>query len=645
VFLSKLWFFVIAVVAGTAVAIALSMPRPAERATVATEAVRLRRACGVATILLTQNARDRVDLAANFARADAPAGSPRLKLDDILYNASNGQIVSDDAHKTAKSALNYLVDSVSGKKPNFVIAVNRQGLVAARSGIADTEYGDSLAGYHAIDDALDGYLRDDTWLLERKLYRVAASPVIEQREGAYAGAVVLGHEFDKELAERLAENIGAHVGFYANGEAVAASTPAQIHKDVLAAYASWRSSVDLANGDAATDCTQNAQLTIQAGDEAFNVVFARLPGEARMAGAFYAVFIPAPVGVGFGGTLSQITSDDMSFGTFPWLRLGVVFLVCVGAGLGLMYYEGDRPIRGLVRDAVALAQGEAQRLDEMAHKGKAGSIARSINIALDKLERDAKNAKRDLDSLLSPGPGQDSRSATAIPPVGPAGPPLEPFAPPPPSEFRFKDNVARPPARPSAPPARPPGVPDAARARPSASLPPAPPPFELDLPPPRPDLADVNSSIGPAVSARPSDEQVPPPPVSLPFEPSPSRPARSSAPATPRPRAESDFDAPTRVADPNVDLLQQAASDLGGFEPEAAVPAADNREFRKVFDEFSALKRQCGESTDALTYDKFAAKLQRNREALMAKHGCKSVKFQVYIKDGKAALKATPVKS
>ena len=38
------------------------------------------------------------------------------------------------------------------------------------------------------------------------------------------------------------------------------------------------------------------------------------------------------------------------------------------------------------------------------------------------------------------------------------------------------------------------------------------------------------------------------------------------------------------------------------------------------------------------------ADLHDKRIALMDKHGCKTVKFQVYIKDGKAALKASPVR-
>jgi len=45
-----------------------------------------------------------------------------------------------------------------------------------------------------------------------------------------------------------------------------------------------------------------------------------------------------------------------------------------------------------------------------------------------------------------------------------------------------------------------------------------------------------------------------------------------------------------------------------------------------------------------LTLERFEAKLQQNRQSLLERYKCKSVKFQVYIKDGKAAIKATPVK-
>jgi hypothetical protein len=66
-------------------------------------------------------------------------------------------------------------------------------------------------------------------------------------------------------------------------------------------------------------------------------------------------------------------------------------------------------------------------------------------------------------------------------------------------------------------------------------------------------------------------------------------------------------------------------------------------ELRGVFNDFIETKQRCGEPTDGVTYEKFAEKLRANRAQLITKYSCKSVKFQVYIKDGKAALKATPV--
>jgi hypothetical protein len=75
-------------------------------------------------------------------------------------------------------------------------------------------------------------------------------------------------------------------------------------------------------------------------------------------------------------------------------------------------------------------------------------------------------------------------------------------------------------------------------------------------------------------------------------------------------------------------------------------PAAAEEEayFRSVFDEFVELKTRCGEPTAGLTYAKFVEKLRRNKDDLMGKPGTVGVRFSVYVKDGKAALKATPVK-
>ena len=70
----------------------------------------------------------------------------------------------------------------------------------------------------------------------------------------------------------------------------------------------------------------------------------------------------------------------------------------------------------------------------------------------------------------------------------------------------------------------------------------------------------------------------------------------------------------------------------------------EEKHFQEVFRDFVATREKCREPADGLTFDKFKAKLLKNKEQLVTKYQCRTVRFQVYVKDGKAALKATPVK-
>jgi hypothetical protein len=78
----------------------------------------------------------------------------------------------------------------------------------------------------------------------------------------------------------------------------------------------------------------------------------------------------------------------------------------------------------------------------------------------------------------------------------------------------------------------------------------------------------------------------------------------------------------------------------------ASAPKDDERaHFERVFEEYIALRGKCGESTTSVSADKFLAKLKSNRDQLVAKYSCRTARFSVYVKDGKAAIKATPVRS
>lgn len=102
------------------------------------------------------------------------------------------------------------------------------------------------------------------------------------------------------------------------------------------------------------------------------------------------------------------------------------------------------------------------------------------------------------------------------------------------------------------------------------------------------------------------------------------------------PFAGDDDEDATMVGAVPAEVMAQATGE-GAAAPEPA-------EWLTVYDDFVRVKRQCGEATDGLTFEKFAHTLKKNRDALIERHRCKRVKFTVYTKDGRASLKATPVK-
>jgi hypothetical protein len=85
------------------------------------------------------------------------------------------------------------------------------------------------------------------------------------------------------------------------------------------------------------------------------------------------------------------------------------------------------------------------------------------------------------------------------------------------------------------------------------------------------------------------------------------------------------------------DVMAEATGDARAALEEAS-------EWAIVYEEFVRTKRTCGEPTEGLTYDKFALKLAQNRDDLTKRYACKRVKFSVYIKEGHASLKATPIR-
>ena len=92
----------------------------------------------------------------------------------------------------------------------------------------------------------------------------------------------------------------------------------------------------------------------------------------------------------------------------------------------------------------------------------------------------------------------------------------------------------------------------------------------------------------------------------------------------------------TVVAQVPSELLSAAA-------PKPNISNDEDAHYREVYQDFIRMRQRCGEETEQLTYERFVAKLMKNRQQIIDKYNSRSVRFQVYEKQGKAALRAVPV--
>ncbi len=131
-----------------------------------------------------------------------------------------------------------------------------------------------------------------------------------------------------------------------------------------------------------------------------------------------------------------------------------------------------------------------------------------------------------------------------------------------------------------------------------------------------------------------------PPPVGAPMPP----PPRPAPPPPPNVRRAQPVQVDEDEQPTNIGTFASVAK--SGAQPIGTAPAVDEeaQHWREVYEQFLAKKRECGESIENLTFEKFSTTLQKNKEQLVAKTGCRTVRFQVYIKEAKATLKATPVR-
>ena len=587
--LSRVWYLVLAVALGVALAGAFLNKSAASREVEFQLEEQLRRDRVEAELWLRLDARLRLDALAALA--------VESEVRQTLRNSSNNRgTPSPSVRKRLSNKLNVLNTKLEEGKGDMVFAVDAEGEVVATLDKNDmTEQ--RLNKMPLVRDALRGFMRDDVWVFNGDVYRMAARPVFDG--GRYVGAIVHGMAVGDDLARRLGEKLpNATVVFFFGDDVIGAHTGG--------AEAPTRSEVK--NGLAGVIANMSDTEGSVEIDERTRAIASPMRGGAAHARVGYMVGRNGSR-AGLGGLFANTFSEDVA--SLPWWAVIGIPLVLLGLGLFLLYMEHDKGVRVLGKASAALAKNEITGLPTGELRRHYRKIAENINSALYAgvgFKKDAdKRASVNLDHMLS-----STRDSADTGYFG--------FAHEAPTARRSsvdedegiesKTVIAKP-ALPGEPAGddKTNGVPTSRPGRSHSSRPPAP---------------------------TPRHRQAPATKAAKDLTPSPDDP-----PTRPRAIVDEfdddgfgDTEESTQVTHIPQKLLEESN------------PAEQGEEahFREVFDKFVATQKECGGPVAGLSFDKFVSKLHAAREQVMKRHNAASVRFTVYVKEGRAALKASPVK-
>lgn len=613
--LTKLWLFLLSLLCGLAALLVVALDPELQRREVATQSQTVARAQKISSQFLENQAHQLVQAAVQMS-GDAV-------LQTSLSELARGQGELPILHETAQGALRRLVSPLS---LSLALVTDARGHVLSRVGQDEAVFGDPLDGLPAVEAALRGYRLDDLWLFGGALYRIAAVPIIASPANVagagrdrYVGTLLIGRVLGSELLAQLAQLTGVEGAVIANGRILASS------------LSSGSGSAFVSQPGGGLELSSGALLLLRRSLPAADAVVR--DGDRWLA------FVDLPGTAGSRTSPAKLQNAPAPEEGATQALPGALLVISGHAGGGRVLPVVLRAAlrHGLAPVSLAVLLGAVLLLYVLG-LGVVGSEARL-------LVPSQGSRRRAADVGSSPG-----ATVPTVPSVPAPAPRVSEPPPPPPSEPSIPAPAAVTPLQ------------DASS---SASPHPTPLPSSLSprmTPPP-------SSSLSPRMTPPPSSSlspRVTPPPLASHFTPLPPfLPAEDTATPLPPP-ARPDWGPPDEPVsdsrhsagseyDPDLAAAEFAETRTVGlpqpssnFEPTvvAAAPygATDpDVTFYQVFQDYVQARERCRESVEGLSYEQFRRRLTDSRATIIREHGCVSVEFHVYVKDGRAALKAIPI--
>lgn len=492
---------------------------------------------------------------------------------------------------------------------DFGLLIGPDGVVKAVGGNQPT-LEPNLAGLPVVAMALTGTARDGVLMVEGAPIHLAASPSYDA-SGRMLGVVLLGWRHSDKLVEGLSRFVGSPV-FIVTGKGVIGALPAGVTAEALAAREPFGSP-----------------------EGAFGPLPVLVPDVAR----YLVASLPLRAGEN-GLSLVTMVDRNAAFVGIADLQGGVL-----AATLILFFL-----VMGILASALKAINGPIEIITaHLSHVQQQGvGVGILPEAGLGPMLRLGKQINMLLQALPSSRPG-----GTA-PLFGGASSSQD--VPKPSAPLSFGD-MSGAPSTPAAPPSfstspSPSLGAEASQSNPAAASGALAGLFSDDAPDP---LAAFRVPPKSEVAVAPQPQHEPEAPLSdmqpeatVMFQVPEALLAASATVAPPRtttPPAPPAPPAPAPNVDDNRTLVAQVPHELlAQVSPKNDVDSAEDAHYKEVYEKFVQTRIDCGEDTSDLSYDRFVAKLLKNRQQIIEKHKARSVRFQVYAKDGKAALRALPVR-
>ncbi|MBU1241636.1 hypothetical protein KKD52_16005 [Myxococcota bacterium] len=515
-----------------------------------------------------------------------------------------------------------------------VIVTDPAGAVLANSAKGRA----TVANFTPFKEAVQGYHSDNTMVLDNHLLQVFAVPILSKDYKRVAGALVVLRKFDTEFLAGIQDALGhgktkdfdVEVAIFMNNKLVYTTHKHDVWGQVPAYYEKVAADIrnpekGFAPSTTLVDKKQEYQVILgQLRGEVTNPLVEGDPNPAPAAadkdkkddakkddakkdgakkdgakkagsgvtddtGVYYALAwkLPPPLG-SFAFMDKHIPQSELMKG-FPWTMLVLAGVGIFILGMLIVIFEGDMPLRRLIKHTKEVASGDMLLINDQAFHGRFSSLARAINEALEKTaERQGGPSLHDKsigDILGGPAPSGGGAGLS----LKDGGPPPPPVTGKPLTYPKVK-NVDLPGQK----------VPAVLPDKPIMS---SAPPLPSSAPPPLP--------------GRPSNPAIP------------TVSGSESAPASTSLAADKPADAGDKKSSGNIILPPGPSDDPTEY-------------YNYILTKFKEMKMQLEGSLEGFTDEEFVKKLAQSTADVRAKMKCERVILTVYEREKKAGLKAAP---